>query len=99
VGAPSTGGTIGAVVANVTTKLKAKIMLAVLDLAPVGTSRPELVRMANDGNVPGLWRYYQNALGKRAEGEVVAHNNEIAFEMLQPAMKAVYQLPTSDGRE
>jgi hypothetical protein len=55
--------------------------------------------MANDGNVPGMWRYYQNALAKRAEVEgPVAHTNEIALEMLEAAVKAVYALPTSDGR-
>jgi hypothetical protein len=83
-----------------TTKLKAKIMLAILDLAPLGAARPEFLRMANDGNVPGMWRYYQNSLAKRADvGESVAHANEIAFEMLEAAVKAVYQLPTSDGRD
>lgn len=44
--------------------------------------------------------YYQNALAKRVDvGTSVAHADEISFEMLQPAVKAVYQLPTSDGRE
>jgi len=82
-----------------TTKLKARIMLAILELAPAGKSRPEFVRMANDGNVPGMWRSFQNSLAKRAEaGEPVAHSNEIAFEMMEPALKAVYELPTSDGR-
>jgi hypothetical protein len=83
-----------------TTKLKARIMLAILDLAPMATpSKSEFVRMANDGNVPGMWRNYQNALAKRAQvGESVAHANEIAFEMLEPAVKAIYELPTSDGR-
>jgi hypothetical protein len=83
-----------------TTKLKAKIMLAILDLAPMGTARPEFIRMANDGNVPGMWRYFQNALVKQAEGGASgAHSNEIAFDMLEAAVKAVYQLPTSDGRD
>ena len=83
-----------------TTKLKARIMMAILDLAPMGAAKAEFTRMANDGNVPGLWRYYQNALAKRADvGESVAHANEISFEMLQPALKAIHHLPTSDGRD
>lgn len=81
-----------------TTKLKAKVMLAILELAPLGTSRPEFVRMANDGNVPGIWRYYQNSLAKRVKvEEAIARADEISFALLQPAMKAVYELPTSDG--
>jgi hypothetical protein len=82
-----------------TTKLKAKIMLAILKVAPMGASEHEFERMANDGNVPGIWRYYQNSLAKRADAGVsVVRTNEIALEALQPAMQAIYELPTSDGR-
>jgi hypothetical protein len=83
-----------------TTKVKAKIMLAILKVAPMGASQQEFERMASDGNVPGMWRYFQNSLAKRVDvGKSVAHADEVSFEMLEPAVKAVYKLPTSDGRD
>ena len=83
-----------------TMRLKAEIMLAILNLAPTKDSRREFAKLAAEGNAGGIWTYYQRAIATRPDIEAsVAKSQHVTFGMLLPAVKAVYERPTSDGRE
>jgi hypothetical protein len=80
-----------------TAQLKAEILPAILNLAPTKSSCEEFQRLAAKGDVAGMWTFYQRAIATRRDVELsVAKAQKITFEMLEPAMKAIYDLPTSD---
>ena len=50
------------------------------------------------GDLAAFWDHYQEALKTSTLDEKlkVASNGEVSFEMIEPAMQAVYDLPTRD---
>jgi hypothetical protein len=76
---------------------KARVLYGILQWAPMVNSRPEFRRYAEAGDLDGLWDYYQNSMRSRPDVKRnVERGGEVSFEMLRPAMEAVYKLPT-DG--
>lgn len=74
---------------------KARVLYGILQWAPMVNSRPDFKRYSEAGDVDGLWAYYQNAMRSRPEVKrSVERSGEVSFEMLRPAMEAVYNLPT-----
>jgi hypothetical protein len=79
---------------------KAEALFAILKCAPMGRSLEPFRQYAEAGDVESLWRYYQNAMAKRADiRRGVESAGQVSFEMLQPAMETVYKLPVSTGIE
>jgi hypothetical protein len=76
---------------------KARVLYSILELEPMVRSKPDFKRYADSGNLDGLWTYFQNSLRARAEvRRSVESSGEVGFEMLRPAMEAIYSLPTTD---
>ena len=76
---------------------KARVLYGILEWAPMVHSKPDFKRYADAGNVDGLWTYFQNSLRARTDvRRSVESSGEVSFEMLRPAMEAVYRLPTTD---
>lgn len=79
---------------------KARALFGILDCASMGLSRPTIMGYAKEGNVEAIWSYYTRAIARRPDvGETVASGGGTSFEMLQPAMEAVYQLPLTEAIE
>jgi hypothetical protein len=77
-------------------KLKARILFQILSLSPATKSMENFGRYAQSGDVEQFWRYYKNSLAKEHErGRRLEQSEEISFEMLRPAMEAVYELDTA----
>ena len=47
--------------------VKARVLFAILECAPMGRSREQFQAYARTGDVEGLWSYYQNAMARRAD--------------------------------
>ncbi len=77
---------------------KLRTLLAILDCAPAAHAMTVFESAARRGDLSAFWDHYQEVLGKSAhEGTLrIASNGEISFEMIEPAMQAVYDLPTRD---
>ncbi len=76
---------------------KARVLYSILEWAPMVHSKPDFKRYADSGNLDGLWTYFQNSLRARTDVKrSVESRGEVSFEMLRPAMEAVYRLPTTD---
>jgi hypothetical protein len=74
-------------------KLKARILFQVLSLSPATTSMGDFALYARTGDVERFWRYYTNSLAAEQErGRRIEQNDAISFEMLSPAMEAIYRL-------
>jgi len=66
----------------------------------MGRSKDQFQAYARAGDVEGLWSYYQNAMARRPDiKRGVESSGEVSFEMLRPAMEAVYRLPTKPELE
>ena len=75
--------------------VKAKVLFAVLSCAPMGRSKERFKKYAQEGDVEGLWTYYQRAMSARPDVKRgVETSGEVSFEMLRSAMDAIYHLPT-----
>lgn len=75
--------------------VKAQVLFAVLQCAPMGRSKDTFANYAKEGDVESLWQYYQNAMASRRDiKRGVETSGEVSFEMLRPAMEAIYRLPT-----
>ena len=79
-----------------TTAQKLRTLLAILECAPAAQATTVFESAARSGNLSLFWEQYGSALQKSK------HNNnepqleskgEITLAMLEPAMKAVYDLP------
>jgi hypothetical protein len=80
----------------VTKKLKAEVMLAILNLAPSKAARVEFERMAAQGDPEATWAYYRSAIAARKDKELsIARAQRTTFEMLLPAVETIYNTPTS----
>lgn len=78
--------------------VKAQVMLAILKLAPMGKSLEQFERYAEAGDLDSMWRYFENATQYRSDvGRSVEAVGKISFEVLRPALEAVYRIPESAG--
>lgn len=76
---------------------KVRVLYGILQWAPMTNSRPDFRQYAEAGNLDAFWRYYENSIRARSDVKrSVEESGEVSFEMLRPAMEAVFKLPTSD---
>jgi hypothetical protein len=60
----------------------------------MGRSKDQFGEYAEAGDVEAIWQYYQRAIAARPDVKrSVESSNEVSFEMLRPAMEAIYWLP------
>lgn len=82
-----------------TTAHKLRTLLAILECAPAAHTMTVFESAARSGNHSVFWKTYRSALRTsthRAE-PLLESEGGITLAMLEPAMKAVYELPTKDG--
>ena len=76
-----------------TRQLKLQALQAILRLTPASKSMLRFDKYVERGDLEGFWTYYQGAMGGRSDiRRNVEEGGQISFEMLEPAMRAVYQL-------
>ena len=77
---------------------KLRTLLAIVECAPAAGATTVFVTAARRGDLSAFWDHYQGILKRSShEGELkVAANGAVSFEMIDPAMQAVYVLPTRD---
>lgn len=76
---------------------KVRVLYGILQWAPMVESRPNFRQYAESGDLDAFWAYYQNSLRRRADVKrSVEASGEVSFEMLRPAMEAVFKLPTRE---
>ena len=75
---------------------KLRTLLAILECAPAAHSMTAFESAARKGDVVSFWAHYQSALrASKHDGKPHPEaDGEITLEMLKPAMKVVYELPT-----
>ena len=78
---------------------KLRTLLAILECAPTAQATTAFESAARSGNLPSFWKQYRSALrtSTRQDGPHLGSKGEITFAMLEPAMQAVYALPTRVG--
>lgn len=75
---------------------KVKVLYSILRWAPMVESKPNFKQYAETGDLASFWRYYENSIKARQDvRRSVESVGEVSFEMLRPAMEAVYRLPTT----
>ena len=81
-----------------TNEQKLRTLLAIVECAPATHAMTVFESAMRRGDLSAFWDHYQEVLGRsKHEGELtVASNGEVSFEMIEPAMQAVYDLPTRD---
>ena len=83
---------------RMTQSLKAQVLFSILKIALVTPSERRFKQYADDGDVEGLWTYYQNAMKARPDvKKMVERGGKVTFEMLLPAMKAVFDHVKTSG--
>ena len=77
---------------------KLRTLLAILECAPAAYATTVFESAARSGNLSLFWKQYRSALrpSKPNDEPHLESKGEITFAMLEPAMKAVYDLPTRD---
>jgi hypothetical protein len=77
---------------------KLRTLLAILECAPAAQATTVFESAARSGDLSLFWKQYRSALRdlKHDEGRLES-GAEITLAMLEPAMKAVHDLPTRDG--
>ena len=78
---------------------KLRTLLAILECAPAAHAMTVFESAVRSGNLSLFWKQYRSALrtSKHNEEPQLESQGEITLAMLEPAMKAVYDLPTRDG--
>lgn len=77
-----------------TRQLKTKVLLSILQLAPMGSSQRTFAAFADRGDLDGFWTHYLHCIAARSDIRAnVELAGRISFEMLRPAMDAVFALP------
>ena len=81
-----------------TTAQTLRTLLAIVECVPPARAMTGFESAARRGDFSAFWEHYQDVLGKEKQGGdlKVASNNEVSWEMVEPAMQAVYDLPTRD---
>ena len=79
---------------------KLRTLLAILECAPAAQATTVFESAARSGNLSSFWKHYWSALRKSTQHDEpqLESKGGITFAMLEPAMQAVYDLPTKDGR-
>ena len=77
---------------------KLRTLLAIVECAPAAHAMTVFESAARRGDLSAFWNYYQDVLGREKQGGDLkaASNEEVSWEMIEPAMQAVYDLPTRD---
>ena len=77
---------------------KLRTLLAIVECAPAARAMTVFESAARRGDLSAFWDHYQDMLGRsnNEEEPKVASNGAVSFEMLKPAMQAVYDLPTRE---
>ena len=77
---------------------KLRTLLAIVECAPAASAMTAFESAARRGDLSAFWDHYQEALrrSKLDEELKVVSNGAVSFEMIEPAMRAVYDLPTRD---
>ena len=59
-------------------------------------SRPNFRKYAEAGDLDAFWQYYLNSIQSRSDVKrSVEAAGQMSFELLRPAMEAVFKLPTN----
>ena len=82
-----------------TSAQKLRTLLAVLECAPAAHATTVFESAARSGNLSLFWEQYRSALRESKHDDEPQHESEgeITFAVLEPAMKAVYDLPVRDS--
>jgi hypothetical protein len=77
---------------------KLRTLLAIVECAPAASAMTVFESATRRGDLSAFWDHYQEVLKRSThEGELkVAPNGEVSFEMIEPAMQAMYDLPVGD---
>ena len=77
---------------------KLSTLLAIVECAPAARAMTVFESAARRRDLSAFWAHYQKVLERSThEGPLrVASNEEVSFEMIQPAMQVVYDLPTCE---
>ena len=77
---------------------KLRTLLAIVECAPAAGAMTAFESAARRGDLSAFWDHYQEVLKRSTHDRElkVAPNGEISVEMVEPAMQAMYDLPTSD---
>lgn len=76
-----------------TLELKLKVLVQMLRLTPASKSMLTITEFEDRGDLDGLWDFYQGAMQIQPEmRSQVERGGQVSFEMLRPAMEAVYRL-------
>ncbi len=84
--------------ATMTNAQKLRTLLAVLECAPAAQAMTVFESAARSGDLSLFWQQYRSTLwkSKHKDEPQLESKGEITLAMLEPAMNAVYELPTSD---
>ena len=77
---------------------KLRTLLAILECAPAAHATTVFESAVRSGNLSSFWKQYRSALRKSRQHDEpqLESKKGITLAMLEPAMKAVYDLPTRD---
>ena len=76
---------------------KLRTLLAILECAPAAHATTVFESAARSGDLSSFWKQYRSALRESKHDErQLESGSEITLAMLEPAMKAVYDLPTRE---
>ena len=77
---------------------KLRTLLAIVECAPATHTVTVFESAMRRGDLAAFWDHYQEMLRRSTSDEEpkVASNGEVSFEMIEPAMQAVYDLPTRE---
>ncbi len=80
-----------------TTAQKTRVLRTILDCSPASHAMTVFESAARTGDLASLWAAYQAALPRSTHPRKPrAPSTDITLDMLEPAMTAVYELPTDD---
>ena len=77
---------------------KLRTLLAIVECAPATHTMTGFESAARRGDLSAFWDHYQEVLGRSKHDKKlkVASKGQVSLEMIEPAMQAVYDLPTRD---
>ncbi len=77
---------------------KLRTLLAIVECVPAANATTVFVSAARRGDLSAFWDHYHEVLERSTDkGESkVAASGAVSFEMIEPAMQAMYDLPTRD---
>ena len=77
---------------------KLRTLLAIVECVPATHTMTVFESAMRRGDLAAFWDHYQEVLRRSTPEEelTVVPNGAISFEMIEPAMQAVYDLPTRE---